>query len=108
MIMLIDEVLKEVRKTKYPFQKESEFENFTDVTLMDNGKEYKEHKVKFPVAGSMLVDMPLYAGSGIVLVEFPEWAEMNKRAFRYYSKKSRSESLIKAINLAVKNEMELL
>ena len=106
MRTLLDDVLLKIKKTKYPFQKESDFEYWEDTTIMQDGRKLKEYVVKFPIAGTLLTYMPFYKDSGITIVEFPEWTDLNKRAYEYHDESSKYEAINSAIDLIIESEME--
>ncbi len=101
----LDVVLSEVRKTKYPFQKEDEFLLYEETTIMQDGRQFKERIVKFPASGTLLTDMPLRGTHGIVIVQFPKWTEMDKLGYEYLDSKTKHESLVLAIRNIIENEM---
>jgi hypothetical protein len=106
MSNILNVILSEVKKTKYPFQKEEEFLSYEEITTMQDGREFTEHVIKFPASSTLLTDMPLRGTHGLVIVQFPKWTEMNKIGYEYLDAKTKHDSIVLAVRTIVKNEMD--
>ena len=113
MKTLLDDVMTEIKKSKYPFQNKSDFEYYEEIVDIGFGKDDEvrwiklpEYTVQFPIAGTKLLHQSFdkiknYKDSGKILVVFPDWTEYSVREYDYYDKASKHKAMTSAIKLII-------